>query len=346
MYDDLVQFHFDVLIQVGADQETADAVSKGLSEASLRGVDSHGARLFPHYIRSAQGGRKNPRPSYKFTQKFPAIGLLDADNTFGHAAGMKAIDHGIKMASEYGMGAVGVRNSSHPGAMASFTLKAARQGYIAMAFTHAPAKILSSNGKRSFFGTNPICIAVPREEQEPYCLDMATSMISWNKLLLYQSTREALPEQVAGDREGLMTTDPHQASHLMPAGGYKGYGLASMVEILCGIYTGMLFGPHLPPIHGSPMDRPRHLAQFYWVLRADGCVPQDTFIQLMQQMTDEVRSEPAQPGETVMLPGDPEIQEAARRRIDGIPLDPKTAGEFENLSQQFKVPLHLLEGDH
>ncbi|SVC71360.1 uncharacterized protein METZ01_LOCUS324214, partial [marine metagenome] len=179
----MVHFHREILTKIGLDQETMEAVTLGLCETSLRGVDSHGIRLLPHYVRSALSGRKNPKPNYTFTRKFPTIGLLDADNTFGHAAGMKAIDYCIEVAEEFGIGVVGVCNSSHPGAMASFALKAARQGYIAFAFTHADALTLSHNGKRPYFGTNPVCVAVPREEEEPYCLDMATSMISWNKLL-------------------------------------------------------------------------------------------------------------------------------------------------------------------
>ena len=95
-YESLVNFHRKVLTKAGLDEETMEAVTTGLCETSLRGVDSHGARLLPHYVQSALSGRKNPRPRYQFTQKFPAIGLLDANNTFGHAAGMKAIDHCIE----------------------------------------------------------------------------------------------------------------------------------------------------------------------------------------------------------------------------------------------------------
>ena len=341
-YDALLHFHREILTQAGLDQETMEAVTNGLCETSLRGVDSHGISLLPHYVNSALSGRKNPKPKYTFTHKFPTIGLLDADNTYGHAAGMKAIDHCIEMAEEFGMGAVGVCNSSHPGAMASFALKAARQGYVAFAFTHADALTLSYNGKRPYFGTNPICVAVPRVEEEPFCLDMATSMISWNKLLLHKSNDEVLTDALAADVEGHPTNDPQEATCLMPAGAYKGYGLAAVVDILCGVFTGMAFGRDILSMYKAPMDEPRRLGQFYMVMRSDGCIGHPDFLQSMQQMTDEVRQEPAQEGESVQLAGDPQKHESIKRMKEGIPVDPVTLKALQELSQHYNVPLPLV----
>ncbi len=340
-YEDLVSFHKTILTHAGLDEETADAVTTGLCETSLRGVDSHGVRLLPHYVRSAIMGRKNPKPNYKFSKKFPTIGTLDADNTFGHAAGMKAIDYCIEMADQYGMGAVGVQNSSHPGAMASFALKAARQGYLAFAFTHADALVLSYGGKHPYFGTNPICFAAPRIEDEPYCLDMAPTMISWNKMLMYGARGENLPEDLTADKNGEMTTNPDEAICLLPIGNYKGYGIASMVDILCGVFTGMAFGKNIPSMYKASMNEPRHLGQFYIVFKADGCIDQNSFIESMQKMTDEVRSEEARNDEQVMLPGDPQIKEATIRSKKGIPIDQATIDEFKQLSKEYNVPLKL-----
>ena len=237
-FDRVYEFHKTILTKVGLDEETCEAVAFGLSETSLRGVDSHGIRLLPHYARSALTGRKNPRPNYRFHQAFPAFGHLDADNTFGHAAGMKAVDLAMQLAQEYGLGAIAVSNSSHPGAMASFALRAARRGFVAFAFTHADALLCSHGGQRAYFGTNPICVAAPRKEPEPFCLDMAPTMISWNKLLGYRERAEILPEKYAADENGNPTDEPLLARSLLPAGGYKGYGLAAMGELLCGVLTG------------------------------------------------------------------------------------------------------------
>jgi ureidoglycolate dehydrogenase (NAD+) len=341
-YEELVVFSRAVLTAAGLDAYSLDAVVTGLCETSLRGVDSHGVRLLPHYVRSAASGRKNPKPEYRFVKTFPGIGHLDADNAFGHAAGMKAIDLGIEMAQAQGLAAVAVSNSSHPGAMASMAMRAARQGYAAFAFTHADSLVLSHNGTRPYFGTNPVCFAVPRKEQEPYCLDMATSVISWNRLLIHKNNGLSLPEGVAADANGAMTIDPKKATCLMPTGTYKGNGLASMVEVLCGVYTGMAFGRSIPAMYKAPMTEPRHLGQFYMVMRVDGVIDAAEFAARMQQMTDEVRAEPSRPGTRVLLPGDKELHEAKSRRIEGVPLDEATLKNFEELASEYKLSFRLL----
>lgn len=340
-FDSLYSFHKSVLSHAGLDDETCEAVSFGLCETSLRGVDSHGIRLLPHYVKSALTGRKNPRPNYQFDRVFPAFGCLDADNTYGHAAGMKAIDLAIPLSKQYGICAIAVKNSSHPGAMASFALRAARQGYIAFAFTHADALVCSHGGRRAYFGTNPICVAAPREEEEPFCLDMAPTFIPWNKLLMYRERGEDLPEPYAADDIGEPTNDSAMARSLMPIGGYKGYGIAAMVEVLCGVLTGMAFGRAIPGMYSSPMEQPRRLGQFYMVLRSDVCLSQHEFVRRMQEMTDEVRREPARDDQQVKLPNDPQIEIARTRRQEGIPVDNYLYQELRKLSQDFNVPIEF-----
>jgi ureidoglycolate dehydrogenase (NAD+) len=324
------------------DKYSLDAVTKGLCETSLRGVDSHGIRLLPHYFNSAISGRKNPKPNFKIEKTFPSIAHLDADNAFGHAAGMKAIDIAIEIANVQGIGTVAVSNSSHPGAMASMALKAARKGYIAFAFTHADALILSHGGTRPYFGTNPICFAAPRKEEEPYCLDMATSIVPWNRVILNRNSDSPLEPGIAVDEYGDPTTDSHKAAAVMPTGSYKGYGLSSMVDVLCGVYTGMAFGRSIPAMFTTKMSEQRKLGQFYMVMRSDGVISKEEFMHFMQQMTDEVRSEPAIDGEAVMLPGDPQMICAKNRMIDGIPLDDSTLDAFVKMSKKYNIDLKLI----
>jgi ureidoglycolate dehydrogenase (NAD+) len=340
-YETLIDFHRGILAKAGLDSETNEAVTTGLCETSLRGVDSHGIRLLPHYTRSALSGRKNPKPNYSFTQKFPAFGALDADNTFGHAAGFKAIGYAMGMAKDFGIGAVAVSNSTHPGAMASFVLKAARDGYIAFAFTNADALLRSHGGKRAYFGTNPICFAAPRKEEEPFCLDMAPTIFSWNKLLTYREKGEKLPGKYAADENGIPTSDPDLARSILPIGTYKGFGLAAMGEVLCGVLAGMLFGRSIPAMFTTTMDQPRHLAQFYLVMRADICQPLSDFEERLQQMTDEVRLEPNLDGERVLLANDPQIEEAQRRKVKGIPVGESLLEEFSKLAYELSIEMRI-----
>ena len=342
-HNNLKIFISNVLKKVGLDKHSRMSVTTGLYEASLRGVDSHGVRLLNHYVLSAVKGRKNPKPNYKFYKSFPALGVLNADNAFGHAAGIKAIDICMKIANKLGVGIVAVKNSSHPGALASMTLRAARKNYIAFAFTHADSLMLSHNGKKSYFGTNPICFAAPRKEKEPFCIDMATSMISWNKLLKLRNQKKFLPDNLAADFEGKVTKNPSKARSLLAAGSYKGYALASMVEILCGIFTGMNFGPSIPAMYKFPMNKPRKLGQFYIVFKPNAAVSLNVFLKRMQILTFQVRNQkPRTRKSKVMMPNDPEIQNAKIRGKKGIPLDNETLIQMKKLSQKYNVNLRFL----
>lgn len=341
-YKDLLIFSKKILSKAGLDKFSAQAVSVGLCETSLRGVESHGIRLLGHYVNSALNGRKNPKPKFSFISKFPAISTLDADNAFGHAAGFKAIDHSILKAKKYGISLVAVKNSSHPGALASMALKAARKGYAAFAFTHADSLMLSHNGKRAFFGTNPICFAVPRKEKEPYCLDMATSMISWNKLLIHKNKNIFLEDFHASTNKGIKTKNPKVATSLIGAGGYKGYGLASMVEILCGIYTGMKFGREILPMYTSSIKIPRRLGQLYITFKIDGTITKKSFIKRMQHMTNQIRKEPRKGKEKVKLPNDNEINKTKFQIKNGIILSNEISKQLDNLSKKFDIKINYI----
>lgn len=339
-YKELLLFTKKILSKAGLDKFSAQSVSVGLCETSLRGVESHGIRLLDHYVNSAINGRKNPKPKFSFISKFPAITTLDADNAFGHAAGFKAIDHSMLKAKKYGVSIVAVKNSSHPGALASMALRAARKGFAAFAFTHADSLMLSHGGKRAFFGTNPICFAVPRKEKEPYCLDMATSMISWNKLLIHRNKNFFLDDYFASTNKGTKTKNPYIASSLIGAGGYKGYGLASMVEILCGIYTGMKFGREILPMYTSSIKVPRKLGQFYITFKIEGTIPKKSFISRMQRMTNQIRNEPKKGKENVKLPNDNEISKSKLQTKHGIILSNEIVKKLNNLSKKFNVKIN------
>jgi len=338
-YSKLYKFVKEILLKSGLDKFSTNAVTKGLCEASLRGVDSHGVKLLPHYVESAIRGRKNPRPKFKFTKKFPSVYMLDADHAFGHAAGIKAINKSIQLADKFGLSVVAVKNSSHPGAMAPIVLDAARKGYIVLAFTHADALQLSYNGTRPFFGTNPICFAAPRKNEEPFCLDMSTSKFTWNKLMNYKNSKKKLPKDVAADKFGKITTDPSRAVSLLSIGDYKGFGLAAMVEIFCSIFTGMNYGRDIPSMYKFSMKKKRKLGQFYLAIRSDACVSKTSFASRLKKMSASVRQEPSKKKEKILLPNDKEIYCSILRKKTGIPVGKKLFQNFIKLSKKYKVKL-------
>ncbi|HSQ42459.1 MAG TPA: Ldh family oxidoreductase, partial [Fibrobacteraceae bacterium] len=168
-----------ILEKGGATQSVASTTGTGLWQTSMRGVDSHGLRLLPHYLAGLRGGRINGEPHFRLKKVRLSAGVLDADHAFGHAAGTEAMHHAIDFARATGVGAVSVKNSSHCGALAYFAQQACEQGMIGLAFTHASPKVQSFNARSVFFGTNPFCFCAPMADEGPYCFDSAPSIITF-----------------------------------------------------------------------------------------------------------------------------------------------------------------------
>jgi ureidoglycolate dehydrogenase (NAD+) len=326
----------NVLLKAGVRKDVGEHVMEGLIQTSLRGVDSHGVRLLPHYLAGIKGGRINANPDYKFKRTSLSTGTLDADHTFGHAACMEAAKHAISMAREAGVGNVAVYNSTHFGAAAFYALEIARNDMIGIALTNTDALVKCSNGKSPFFGNNPICVAVPCDSEEPFCLDMATSVVTFNKIRQLREEGVQAPAGVGANSAGVETTDPSQISMLLPIGDYKGYGLSMVVEIFCSLLTGMPYGPHIPKMFDAPMDQKRFLGQFISAVRIDCFQDKENFKKRMSSMMKEVRKcEPANKDVCVQVAGDPEKRTAAIRKDAGIPLKQAEHKEFVKIENGY-----------
>lgn len=320
----------EVLAAVKVDPIVSRHVVDGLLQTSLRGVDSHGIRLFPHYVKVVKAGRVNGYPKYTFHKGGNSVGRLDADHTYGHAAGAEAMKHVLDMARQTGCGAVAVFNSSHFGAAAYCGLMAAEHDMIGISLTHADALMLSTGGLRAFFGTNPICVTAPVEDEGPFCLDMATTTITWNKVKMHRERNAPLAPGLAADGRGESTTDPHIAESLFPIGGYKGFGLGMVVDILCGLLSGMPFGREITSMYLTPLDQKRYLGQFYMALDISKFQDTKLFKSRLKNYMEEIRKEPAKdPAKPVMVPGDPEKKACLQRSREGIPL---FASEYEAIA--------------
>ncbi len=328
--DRLRRFAKDAFLNIGVIENVAEDTSYALWLTSLRGVDSHGVRLLPHYIAGIEGGRINRNPTFNFKQTSASTGRLDADHTLGHAAGMEAMRHAIQLAKEAGIGFVSVRNSSHCGAMATYALEACAQNMIGLAYTHATARLKTPNAARPFLGTNPICFAAPMANEDPFCFDAAPTTFSFNKVKQYAELGKSLPPDVAADVNGNITLDPSRADQLLPIGDYKGYGLSLMVEILCGLLAGMPVGRDISNMFGAPLSQKRYLGQFYGAMRIDVFEDVSRFKSRLQELVDNLRNEARQDiNAPIQVAGDPEKTAKCEREKVGIPL---LLNELENLN--------------
>ncbi|QTP55210.1 Ldh family oxidoreductase [Billgrantia sulfidoxydans] len=337
----LETFMQSALARCEVDEASCLAVARALVIASRMGTDSHGLRLLPHYVRAVQGGRIHPRPAMRFTRRLAGTGYLDADDGFGHLAGYTAIDHAIAMADEVGIGAVAVGRSSHFGAAGCYALEAAERGYVGLAVCNADALVSLHHGQGPFHGTNPIAFSAPVPGQSPYLLDMATSSIPWNRVQQYAAIGRELPPNVVVDAAGRLTTDAALAASLLPLGGadfgFKGAGLAGMVEVLSATLTGMVHGFRMLPMGGEDMSTPRGVGHFFLVMRPDAFVEREVFDRGMLAYLADLRAQPALAGEEVLAPGDREWRCQANRDAEGIPLDSANVAAYAELAERLSI---------
>lgn len=336
--DALRQFAQRAFLQAGVDAKVAEGTAGALWLTSLRGVDSHGLRLLPHYIAALEGGRLNPKPNFVFEQTAASTGRLDADHSLGHAAGMEAMRYATRLAQEAGIGFVSVYNSSHCGALATYALEACQHDMLGMAGTHATARMRTPNGRRAFLGTNPICFAAPMADEGPFCFDSAPTPFSFNKVKQYREQGLRLPTGVAADQDGHATQDPNAAEQLLPIGDYKGFGLSLMVDILCGLLTGMPVGNQISNMFGDPLSEKRYLGHFFGAIRIDGFEDVNIFKIRMQKLVDDLRAEPALDASLPMqVAGDPEKRIHQDRAANGIPLSASDVDALNALGQRLGI---------
>lgn len=313
-----------------------------MMHGSLFGIDSHGVRLTGHYVKAIEGGRVNGKPDIQVTRTGPAAAVLDGDDGHGAVVTFAAMEVACDLAATAGIGAVAIRRSSHFGAAGAYALAAAEAGFIGIAVCNSDSFMRLHGGAERFHGTNPIAAGVPVAGSKPWLLDMATSAIPYNRVLLYRSLGLPLPEGVASDCSGIDIADPHGVEMLAPLGaafGHKGAGLAGLVEILSAVLTGMRLSFDIAPMGGPDFATPRGMGAFVLAIRPDAFIDRESFDAAMQRYLDRLRNSRTAPGAAVLAPGDREWAEAERRRRDGIPVDPVTIEDFTALAERLGVPL-------
>ncbi len=321
----------DALSQAGASPESAQAATRALMHASTLGVDSHGVRLVEHYCTVLRGGRVNRNPAVTSRRTAAATAVLDGDDGLGHLTGYRAMALALDIAGESGIGAVGAIRSSHFGAAGAYAVAAAEAGMIGFATTNADSIVAPFEGAKPFHGTNPLAFAAPVEGEKPWLLDMATSSIPFNRVLLFRSLGKVLPEAVAADRSGASTRDAGLAEMLLPLGGagfgFKGAALAGVATLLSAVLQGTALDHDMIPMVGSSdMATPRNMGHFFIAIDPARFIGREAFAEAMRSYLAALRAVPPAPdGQPVMAAGDREWRTEELRLRDGIPVDPDTA---------------------
>jgi LDH2 family malate/lactate/ureidoglycolate dehydrogenase len=252
----LREFSTRMFIHFGVPKIDAAQAADVLASADLRGIDSHGVARLHSYFDMLALRRINPLPEIKVLRSTPSTATIDGDNGLGLVVGPHANRFAMDMAERFGSGWVSVQNTNHYGIAGYYVLKALDRNLIGWAMTNSTKLVAPLWGAERMLGTNPIAIGFPGKEEPPIVIDMATSAAAYGKIEIACRRGEPIPEGWAVDGEGRDTTDPHnmvEGGALLPLGsdrdrgGHKGYGLAIMVDVLCGVLSGANWGPFTPP---------------------------------------------------------------------------------------------------
>ena len=333
----LTQYCTRILVGLGVPEDQAVVVAGSLVEADLRGVESHGVHLMALYADRLRAGHLKAHTEVSVLRDEGASALLDGGCGLGQITGVTAMDLAVAKAREFGVGSVAVRNSSHLGALGWYTMRAAEQGCVAFAAQNGPPFVPPFGGVTGIFSTNPMSYAIPAGEEPMLVLDMATTAVAGNRVLLAQKRGDAtIPEGWANDDRGRPTTDPAQASvrHLQWFGGYKGYGIALFIEIIAGIMTGASFGlVDREPGELTGFDRVTR-GYVFIAIDVDHYVPLADFRADVDRLVRDIHaSEPAAGVAAVMVPGELEHQRRATRLAEGIPLAPALIEELDRIGR-------------
>ena len=308
-----------VLAGLGAPNEHAERIADVLLDAELRGYDDHGVFFLGELAKWFRSGALNPAPRITVVRETDSALLLDGDRGCAVVASYRAMDWCMERARSRGIASAGIRNSGHFIAAAPYPTRAAKAGFIALAAANVVPLMPAPGGRTRALGTNPLCFAAPSGGEHPLVFDMATSAIAGFKARILAEQGKSIPEGLLFDARGRPTTDPGELDRggsLAPVGGYKGFGLALMVEVLAGVLTGAEFGQNAGVTHGKE-------GHFFMALDPVIFMPRSELADRMAELVQWVKS-----GETVegvseiVVPGERGQRRAAKLAEAGqVPLN-------------------------
>jgi L-2-hydroxycarboxylate dehydrogenase (NAD+) len=333
-YQQLAAFAEAVFLKMGCTDTDAALATKVLLSADLRGIDSHGIARLVGYVRLWEIGRINAIPNIKVVHETPSTAVIDGDRGLGLIVAPRAMEIAMEKAKQVGTGWVSVKNSNHFGIAGYHAMMALEQEMIGIAMTNASALVAPTYAAEKLLGTNPIAVAIPAGEEDPFVADFATTTAANGKLEIAQRNNISIPLGWAQDVEGNATQDANilkKGGALLPLGSekeqgsHKGYALGSIVDIFSAVLSGASFGPWAPPFPAyvpMPENMPGEgLGHFIGAMRIDAFRPAADFKSNMDLWLHRFRNAtPAAGHEQVYVAGDIERAMEKERMQKGIPL--------------------------
>jgi LDH2 family malate/lactate/ureidoglycolate dehydrogenase len=353
-FDILERFMKDVLVASRVPQSDAAIVSDVLITSDKRGIDSHGiGRLKPIYIDRIDAGILNPVTKISIVRDRKTAAVLDGHNGMGHVIAKNAMERAIAKARSHGMGMVAVRNSTHYGIAGYYAMMAARAGMIGITGTNARPSIAPTFGVENMLGTNPLTVGFPTDEAFDFVLDCATSVSQRGKIEVYGRASKQLPQGWVIGLDGNTRTDTAQVledlttgrAALTPlggigedTGGYKGYGYATLVEVLCAALQG---GGFLKELNGMDSDgnkTPILLGHFFIAIDIQEFTELAAFKTTAGDIMRALRASKKAPGQDqIFTAGEKEWIAWQYRKIHGCPLPKTLQAQMIQLRDRFDL---------
>ncbi len=338
-------FMKDVFIRLNIPKEDAEICADVLIVSDLRGIESHGIQRMKMYYDRIKAGIYNPKTEIKIIKESPTTAVIDGGLGMGHVIAYKSMKLAIEKAKKYGLGAVAVRNSTHFGIAGYFSLMAIKEGMIGIAVTNTRPSVPPTSGVEPILGTNPLTAGCPTDEDFPFLIDCATSIIQRGKVEVYNRLKKTLPKGLVINNKDESEIDPtkilnnlgNKTAALLSFGkkgeengGHKGYGYATLVEILSSALQG---GIYLKDTAGIKENGKKYLkvGHFFLAINIENFIPLDTFRKITGNIMKGLRNSKKAPGcDRIYTAGEKEFESEEERCKTGIPIN-------ENLQQDIKI---------
>lgn len=351
-FEDAKVFVEAVFSAAGVPNEDAKTCTEILLESDKRGIESHGiGRLKPIYIDRIREGTLQPVTKTEIVRESPATAVVDGHNGMGFVVAKASMELAIKKAAVYGIGMVATRHSNHYGIAGYYPLMATERGMIGITGTNARPSIAPTFGVENMLGTNPLTFGMPTDEDFPFLLDCATSITQRGKIEVHDRAGKDIPEGWVIGHDGRIRTDTHQIlsdlvsgqAALLPLGGpgealagYKGYGYATVVEILSASLQNGYFLKMLNGFDEFGNKRPFGVGHFFIAINVESFIELEEFKRITGTILRELRASKKAPGaDRIYTAGEKEHLAWLERKDKGVPVNTTLQKQMSGLKETY-----------
>src|SRR2546422_738797 len=350
LVQDLHAFCVEALTKIGVGEIDARTTAEVLVTTDTWGTFTHGTKALRAYIRRLRGGGLRMNGTPRVVDEGPAWALIDGDSSLGMVSSVFAMNTAMAKAATAGIALVGLRNNCHYGAAGYYAAMAAEKNMIGFSMANDIPTVNAPGARGSVLGSNPFGFAAPAGNEKPILLDMATSTVAGGKVFAAAALGKTIPGQWLLDANAKPTTDPTLFSHaasLTPLGGYKGYGIAFMIEVLSAILTGAAIRWQVLSWTFSDASKPTGHGAAFIAINIASFMPVEEFKQRMDRAIREIHAaEKADGAGRIYLPGEMEWERREKALVEGIDLPEDVSASLRGLEEDLNLDLNRRSEEH